>query len=126
MAETSEKKYRVIPLHLSGMGKKIFRNGEIVTAGQVAVNGRSIEQLIKDGFIEEMDAKSEKKKATSEKKSEAPKKDEPEKEPIFTTNDGKAVFDIEDCTKNEIKAELTKRGIDFESKENKNALFQKL
>jgi hypothetical protein len=129
MAEQSAKKYVVIPLSLSGMGNKIFHNGDIVTGDQVAINGRTVEGLIKDGFIKEMTEKSEnKKEAESENKSESAN-DEPKDEPmnpIFTTADGKEVFTQSDCTKNEIKAELKSRDIKFDSKDSKNALFQKL
>lgn len=130
MGNKSVKQYVVIPLYLSGIGNRIFRNGDVVTESEVAINGRTIEGLIADGFVKEKGKETAIKEAEiaikADDKTENNSKNDLNKTLLFETEDGTKVFNVDDCTKKEIIQELKIRGIDFESSETKNALFQKL
>lgn len=109
--------YKVIALYVGGKNK-VFTSGDIVTQDNFETN---IEGLIFQGFLVALGG------------SETPKKEQKvvvevketteETNAVFVKMDGEEVFKIEDCTAGEIKTELTLRGVNFNARANKTALW---
>ena len=136
-------KYKVISLSV-GIGNKVYKSGDVLVSKDFPED-ISADALIKAGFLkaEKLSAKEKKElEAAAAKELEAAKKtevkteteveDEDEElldlddlvgEPVFTTEDGKEVFNLEGASKKEISVELEKRGIEHDYNETKAVLF---
>jgi hypothetical protein len=118
------KKYVVISLYVGGKNK-VFSSGDVVTQDNFETE---IETLERQGFLKAMDVALEPKKETVlsvlADVIDAPEKDVVETRiPKFLKEDGTPVFDIDDCSANEIRTELTRRKIEFKSNASKGTLF---
>ena len=102
------KKYRVKSLSISGLGNNIYRSGDVVNESNFPL-GRAEELVLAGHIIPETDAA----------ESEVPGK-------MFVDAEGKEkeVKTIDDINIDELKAELTKAGVDFGKKPKKIYLFE--
>lgn len=115
------KKYVVIALYVGGKNK-VFTSGDIVTESNFET---SIESLEKQGFIKALESDDNVQENAIDVDSDVQEdvQEDAEVEPKFTTIDGKQIFDIQDCSANEIKTELTFRGVNFDNRANKTTLW---
>lgn len=116
------KNYVVIALYVGGKNK-VFTSGDIVNESNFET---SIENLEKQGFIKSLESDDDVQEITIEMGFGDTLEDvqeDTEVEPKFTTIDGKKVFYIQDCSANEIKTELTFRGVNFDNRANKTTLW---
>lgn len=117
--------YKVIALYVGGKNK-VFTSGDIVTQDNFETN---VEGLIEQGFLVTLGGKKTPKKEQKvavkviETVEETTEETVEETTPVFVKMDSEKVFKIEDCTANEIKTELTLRGVNFDVRANKTALW---
>lgn len=136
----AEKQYVVKSLSVGGKGSKIYRCGDLVTASCFSAKA---EDLVKQGFLEEIpvaeaaakvaEAKVEVKVSEPEEKKDAAPEEKPEaaNESTSTTlsvtaNAADALPAFENITKKQIQKRLTEKGIVFDEKATKTALYELL
>lgn len=144
-------KYKVISLSMSrGSHRKPAKSGDILTDADLIATGQNPQELIQKGFLTVVEGSVEEKKEVENEveveveepanESETEETEETEddsdnesndlldqfKEPVFTTEEGKEVFKIDDCNKPDIKKELKRREIEFDAGANKPELWDLL
>jgi len=110
------RNFKVLVSALSCRGNKIFRAPNVITEAHLIAG--NIDSLIENGFIEEI--------SDSVKEPVKEPVSDSGNNPVFTTESGKEVFEVSDATKKEIISELESQEIEFDSKDSKSVLFQKL
>lgn len=112
--------YKVVALYVGGKNK-VFTSGNIVTQDNFETN---IDGLVEQGFLVSLGGVETPKK--EQKVAVEIEETTEETDVVFVKMDGEEVFKIEDCTANEIKTELTLRGVNFDVRANKTALWKLL
>ena len=123
-----QKMYKILRHWITGKKGKVLQYNRTYPADMFV--GDTLKEYIEKGYVEEVTEKKKSKPAAT--KTEAGDDADSgsdagdEKTPVFVTEEGKEVFTYKDAKKDEIIAELEKRGIDFDSSDNKEVLFHKL
>lgn len=121
-------KFKVNRMFLSGRGKKIYEQGDIITADKV----ENFVDLVANGSLKPCDENGDDLKANDDTSNEADsKKDDKTKvEPIYSFVNAKNVkvdvFEIKQATVDSLRAELVARGILFDPTADKKELFELL